>query len=147
VIVCKTRTGVSFIIDNEDQELVAGLNWYASQGKYIMNDNTGYLHRILMGCVPGDKKIVDHINGDTLDNRKQNLRVVTQSENAHNGAPRGGTSTHRGVALDKRSGKWEAYIWQDYKKSFLGYYDTEEEAIARRRQEENIRGVMVYERN
>jgi hypothetical protein len=93
-----------------------------------------YLHRYIMGCVPGDNVIVDHINGDILDNRRSNLRAVTQRENMHNVSNKyaSNTSGHRGVSFNKSKGKYQAYIKIDYVKKHLGYFETLEEAVAAR---------------
>ena len=70
---------------------------------------TVYMSREIMGADVG--KYVDHINGDTLDNRRINLRLCTNAENLSNrGKPRNNTSGYKGVVYDKRRNKWYAYI-------------------------------------
>ena len=71
----------------------------------------------------------DHINQDKLDNRRCNLRIVTPSINAINSKRRrNGTSKYKGVFLKKAEGKWCAVICVNYKKKYLGYYESEDEA-------------------
>lgn len=73
------------------------------------------------GKDPGDLQ-VDHINGLTDDNRRENLRLVTRSENQHN------RRSAKGYYLHKRDNKWRAKINLNGKEHHLGYYETEEEA-------------------
>jgi hypothetical protein len=79
-------------------------------------------HRLLMGCSADD--VVDHINRDKLDNRRHNLRVVSQFENAQN---RGDI---RGYHWAPRSGKWRAQINAGGRRVYLGYFNTSEDAAA-----------------
>jgi len=75
--------------------------------------------------------VVDHINGNTLDNRKQNLRICEQRFNAMNRGtrkPEGKTSRFKGVHLDKKSGLWVAAIRKDGHRTSLGYFDREIDA-------------------
>lgn len=65
--------------------------------------------------------VIDHINGDTLDNRIINLRSVTNQENAFN-------TKAKGYCYHKRVKKWSAKITINYKQIYLGYFDTKEEA-------------------
>lgn len=91
-----------------------------------------WLHREITNCPPG--MVVDHMNGDSLDNRRENLRVVTQSENMRNigTQQRPGLSGIRGVYLDKARGKWRATIRIDGRNKSFGLYKTKEEAHVRR---------------
>jgi hypothetical protein len=75
---------------------------------------------------------VDHINGDKHDNRIENLRVVTASENTQN-------VNRRGVSRDRRSGRWRARIMVDGKSINLGQFTTEAEAL-----DEYRRAKAVY---
>jgi hypothetical protein len=92
------------------------------------------MHRQIFGLEPGDKREVDHINHDGLDNRRSsNLRLATRSQNMANCrkmAP--SASRFRGVKFDKRSGKWIAKIGITIpggrKHIHLGSYGTEGEA-------------------
>lgn len=75
------------------------------------------------------KDCVDHINGNTLDNRKENLRVCSHKENTRNrGATYSNKSGFKGVSQASRSVKWAATIGVDYKTVFLGNFDTKEDA-------------------
>jgi muconolactone delta-isomerase len=71
--------------------------------------------------------VVDHINGDTLDNRLENLRLATTAQNAQN-KTRSGRSRHVGVYYNQAKGKWQAQIQMNGHKRNLGRFDSEEEA-------------------
>jgi len=81
-----------------------------------------YMHRVLMDATP-DKQ-VDHINHDTLDNRKQNLRLLTDSENKQNRSliPSHNTSGVRGVMWSKQKQKWHVTMVIDGKRMHGGYF-------------------------
>lgn len=83
-----------------------------------------------MNC-PKDK-VVDHINGDTLDNRKQNLRICTKAENNRNRRvnSRLGTVPYKGVYKRKNSkiNSYRASVSYQDKTYNLGHYNTPEEA-------------------
>jgi hypothetical protein len=116
------------IVDNEDAEILVG-SWF--DGRYFKSD-LGYIHRLIAeaehGFIPEDM-FVDHIDGDPLNNRRGNLRVVTKAQNAANAKSRGGASQYRGV-YKARSGKWAAQIAKEGQRISLGHYETEEEAAA-----------------
>lgn len=78
--------------------------------------------------------IVDHINGNTLDNRKENLRNCSYFINSCNN--KRNTSGRAGVYWDKQAGKWNPKIRYNGKNLHLGYYSSKEEAIEVRRQAE-----------
>lgn len=85
------------------------------------------MHRLIMGDPKG--KVVDHINRDGLDNRRENLRIVTQSINAHNaGKMKSGTSKFKGVHFESGRGKWKSTIMVNREVIFLGRFDDEESA-------------------
>ena len=130
-------------IDLEDYELVRDTGpWYARwypgiNGFYAVHNArdpegrriTEYLHHLLLN--PPDDMQVDHINHATLDNRRQNLRPATQSQNMGNYRPQKGTSSqYKGVCWHKQYSKWVARIMVDGTKQHLGYFDSELEAAA-----------------
>ena len=72
---------------------------------------------------------VDHINHDTLDNRKVNLRLCTIQENQRNQKIRVGTSSKfKGVSWDRRLGRWQVSLRSSGKSVYLGVYINEVEA-------------------
>jgi hypothetical protein len=83
-----------------------------------------HMSRLIMGLGPYkiDKRQADHINHNTLDNRRSNLRIVTQQQNQQN------KKNTKGCYLDKRYNVWQARICVDRKIIFLGNFDTEIEA-------------------
>lgn len=96
-----------------------------------INGKKVLLHRYLMGIHEEEysiKKVVDHINGDKLDDRVQNLRVCEHKDNMKN--IRKGNKVI-GVSQLK-NGKWAARIMHNYKGMHLGYFDTEQEAVIAR---------------
>lgn len=126
------------IIDIEDIEKIKEHHWYLNgrdKHRYARSKRNGkiiLLHRLIMNVLNEDTKTmqIDHINGNTLDNRKQNLRIVTPHQNALNKNKIDyGNNRHNGVHYLKRNKKWRAYITYNGKWIHLGVYDTEEEAI------------------
>jgi hypothetical protein len=98
------------------------------------------LHRILVALREG-REInglqVDHIDGNGLNNRSDNLRLVTQQENLKNQKLRSDNdSGYQGVGWHKPRQKWRAYITVDGKLEHLGLFDKLEDAIAARQQAE-----------
>lgn len=86
------------------------------------------MHRFILGIT--DPKIqVDHINGDSLDNRKINLRLCSNSENSRNrGANKNNTSGYKGVRFRKEYGTYFATITVNRKEIYLGSFKTGKEA-------------------
>ena len=88
---------------------------------------------------------VDHINHNTCDNRKSNLRLVTRSQNNMNSTPRKHSSSQPGVSYHKNIKRWIAEVYKDGKKIHIGCFKTEEEAIAARKAAEPYYyGEYVY---
>ena len=78
-----------------------------------------------MGCQPFDGRIIDHKDHDKLNNRLDNLRVVTASQNSRNRTKKANCSSQfRGVSWHKQAGKWQARINGEY----LGLFEIEEDA-------------------
>ena len=97
-----------------------------------INSKRYYAHRLIFlyhkGYLP---KTLDHINGDRGDNRIENLRAVTASQNQHNRKINSNnTSGYKGVSYNARANKWCAEIHLESKRISLGYYKTPEEADA-----------------
>ena len=121
----------SAIIDIEDVERCRPHKWMItekmSNTQYVKSIidgvNTG-LHRFVLNY-HGDKP-VDHINRNGLDNRKQNLRVVSYSENSTNSIGRSATGKKN---IYYKNGKFNIQVCRDYKKYDLGTVSSIEEAI------------------
>jgi hypothetical protein len=109
-------------------------------------DINWYEHRIIWTMTNGeipDDMVIDHINGNALDNRISNLRVVTPSINSRNRkVGKNNTSGKTGVYYYKPKEKWRAHIFTGNTKHalVLGTFDTKEEAIAARKGAEKILG-------
>lgn len=122
------------IVDDEDYEAVSAFKWRKNKsGKECYpvtghNDSGGvrFLHRVIMRAPKGS--MVDHKNGDVLDNRKENLRFCSYTENARNMAPRGGTSRFKGVRWLTGKNRWKAEIGMDKRRVHIGYFTNEEDA-------------------
>lgn len=94
------------------------------------------VYAIIHGIDPGALEI-DHIDGNTLNNRVDNLRLATRQENARNKAkPANNTSGRIGVTWCDRTSKWMAQICHNQVNLFLGRYDNKKDAIAAREKAE-----------
>lgn len=149
IIYLKKRTGEVFetIIDLDDLEKVKKLNfswnaaWYKKIGGYyaaateylgMINGKPKYkthlLHRMILS--PNDKQCVDHKNHDTLDNRKENLRLSTKVTNSKNrsGKNKNNSTGYRNVSYDKTNDKYIVQLQIDKKNVTLGRFDDVHEA-------------------
>lgn len=126
------------LVDDADFERFGKMNWCVnprkSGGFYAtrrVNRKTSYMHREIMG-VTDRLMVVDHKNHDTLDNRRKNLRVCTNSQNAMNksGAKSNSKSGIRGVCWSEKYKKWLPQISINGKQTNLGCFDRKEDAIA-----------------
>lgn len=142
----KLTCGYKAIVDNEDYDELSQYNWFADKTKYGIRARRNGLKKlneksmILMTrqiMNPSDDMVVDHKNHNTLDNRKENLRVCTKAQNNMNsrknkssGAQR---SKYKGVSYHApygRSGKkpWRMFI-RINGKQFFKYFETENAAV------------------
>ena len=130
----KLTQGKYALVDNTDFAKLSPYKWNClKRGKifYAGNNKISYMHRFILELYSKDGLMVDHINGNGLDNRRKNLRIATKAENMRNrGVQSNNTSGYKGVHWMKSYKKWEAYIWLDKRKIELGYYTTREEAAA-----------------
>ena len=134
-------SGYTVLVDDEDLERIQVLAWHvgslgSGRDPYFEHCTWGKpvlrLHRFIMDRTYKDGTIVDHINGNTLDNRKQNLRICTNAENCMNGRTRKNNTGYKGVVYDKYASKYRARITKDYKTYHVGYFVTPEEAYEAR---------------
>jgi hypothetical protein len=128
--------GLSAVVDAADAALVGGVRWcvlgcainqrYAAR-KERAGGPTILMHRVIVGAAKGQQ--VDHVNGDTLDNRRSNLRLATSAENGRNRARhRNNLSGYKGVSPPARGKQWTAEIRGEGRRIHLGSFATAEEA-------------------
>ena len=124
----KGRGDFRVLFDREDLERVSAHQWCLSYGGkltgktkfYPFNFIVGKLHQFIMGKKDG--LVVDHIDGDTLNNRRSNLRHITQQQNLWN------TPSYKGYYFSKDRKKWRVEVRENGKKKVIGNFETEEEA-------------------
>lgn len=117
------------IVDDEDFDKVSQYKWHTMTnqgGTHSYAATKVRMHRLIIDAPPG--YMVDHINGDTLDNRKSNLRLCTNAQNQQNTLSRGGTSQYKGVSFQLKSGKWIAAFQYNTVRYYCGMWDSEEDA-------------------
>jgi hypothetical protein len=121
-------------VDDDVFDQLNRQSWHAVSNKHDVyvagkiNNRAVKLHRVIMGAKPGE--LVDHINGDTLDNRRCNLRICTPSENLRNRRKRkAATSKYKGVHQSPdRDKQWRAMIRLNGKTVCLGSFRSERAA-------------------
>lgn len=140
VVFLPLSQGQVAIIDFADFEMVGRIEWFAQRaGRSIYAArkikrggkwSELLMHRILTGLLLGDRRQVDHISGDGLDNRRTNLRIVSHQEN-HQAWVRkraGASSKFRGVCWCAERKKWCANIRLNGKTFHPGRFDSEIDA-------------------
>lgn len=126
--------GYFALISNGDKKRVSKHKWYAQRkGKYVLPMRHIYINgkckytqkmsRFILNVI--DKKIiVDHKNGNSLDNRRCNLRLTTSQQNSWNSKrPKNNKSGYKGVSFSKPMKKWRARIHVNKQEISLGYFD------------------------
>lgn len=139
MLILKIKIEKDILIDDENKELVSGFNWIVggSKNAYVMANTSNsivYMHRLIMG---NPKCWVDHINGNTLDNRKSNLRLCTPSQNRANSKKttfknKETTSKYKGVHQKNPNRGWSAEVNFNGKRIYLGDFKTPELAAEAR---------------
>ena len=129
----KLTQGYVALVDDEDYDRVNQFKWCYNHGYATRNIRKEDGKRTLQALhtfknQPPEGMRTDHINKDTLDNRKENLRSCTRAENARNSEYTGKTSQYKGVHFHKRWKHWVARIRVDGKQLFLGSFKDEIEA-------------------
>lgn len=133
-MIIKLNQNKELIIDDEDYYIISKHHWtyrgvtsktsnlpYVSAHTYVDGKRTTIrVHRLIMKPQKGMQ--VDHINHNTLDNRKCNLRVCTPTQNRQNCYSRVGNSEYKGVSFHKRIKKFMAYIRVNKVLIHLGYF-------------------------
>ncbi len=122
------------IVDAEDYSFLSRWKWQHSNNGYALRTtNVGgrvknggkrvtiLMHRLILQ--PPDGMVVDHINGNKLDNRRENIRISSQSENCQSRRmAKNNTSGFKGVSWGERSKKWLSYITIKGKLKLLGEF-------------------------
>lgn len=132
----KLFSGEMVKIDEEDYEIIKNYKWrlnktkkykYAVAYKLKSKNKTVVMHRLIMKATK--RQMIDHINGDGLDNRKLNLRFCNKSLNAANSClHRDNKSGYKGVHWSNRDKKWYSQITLNYKQRLIGLYDNKDDA-------------------
>lgn len=147
-----TTNGYKFIVDDDWADDVGSVKWHAigKTRKYIQTQykhTDGHmqhvlLHRLIVGALAGE--VVDHINNDPLDNRRENLRACTQQENLFNRKFSGYKSKFKGVE-HRTKNSWRARLKRDGKDIVIGHFKTEiEAAIAYNKKAKEMFGEFAY---
>ncbi len=127
--------GLCALVDDDDYEELNQYKWHACKCKNtfyvnrtvsIPTKETISMHRFITNAQKG--QLVDHINGDGLDNRRANLRICTRSENGQNISSVSGKSRFKGVYFHKKNRNWVAEYRKNGKKYHLGCFTNEDDA-------------------
>jgi hypothetical protein len=127
------RGGVALVSD-EDYDRLSAYRWHQGKAGYVESSfrvngktRTVRMHRLVMDAGAGQE--VDHRNRNKLDNRRENLRLVTSAINKWNVERTTLNKTgHRGAQYRRRSGRWAARIIANGRCVWLGTFDTPEDA-------------------
>ena len=150
--------GYTALVSDEDIDL-ADLKWWANQKKrnslnvYVARHEgrkSVSMHRLVLSRIMGRTlekcEVCDHINGNTLDNQRHNLRVCTASQNNCNAPVRSNSkSGYRGVCFDDRRGTYFAYVDFGNERKYVGsgFTDIVEAAKARDRKAIELHGELA----
>jgi hypothetical protein len=136
----KLTRGLVAIVDEEDYATLSAIKWHATGRGYSKGCvRSGYggspvrilMHRYILGLSNDDSRVVDHIDGNPLNNQRSNLRICTHAENCRNtGLTTRNTSGRKGIYLDRRRNRWRARICINGEDISLGYYATADAAHA-----------------
>lgn len=135
----RKHAGKHVAIISDEDAVLAESSWnvrYGSSKLYAehrTSEGLEPLHHAVLKRVFGEPVPkgfdVDHIDGDGLNNTRENLRIATRKQNSVNRGPnKNNTSGYKGVFFQKGLGKWTSKIMIDGKSRHLGVFETREEA-------------------
>ena len=131
-----TNKGEEFWFDLEDYDLIKDYCWRKNKDGYIcatINKRDVHMHRLVLN-LNSKKDFVDHRYHNTHDNRKNNLRKCSNTQNVRNSKiQKNNTSGVTGVYWHKNRQNWNAFIHVNKKKIFLGAYERFEDAVRARK--------------
>lgn len=145
-----TSDGKEFYFDLEDYEKIKKYTWSINPDGYVISVPFGKplrMHILIMGS---DRTLdIDHKNHITYDNRKCNLRAIEHYQNiTYSKTYSNNTSGRKGVYYDKSRNKWMACITFNKKTTYLGRFDTFDDAVkARENAERELHGEYHFEDN
>lgn len=142
-----TSNEKKFYFDLEDYGKIKDYCWSNSNGYMVafINGKLTTMHRYLLNCM--DENIeIDHKNHNRSDNRRNNIRMATNTENKRNRKLRSNnTSGYTGVRWSKKENRWTASITINKKRIHLGYFIEKYDAIkARKEAEEKYFGEFRF---
>lgn len=124
------RDGKEFLFDAYDLELAKSLTWHIGEGGYPVGFKDGQnVNFCRLALKPRRDQIIDHINGNTADERRANLRIANPMKNIWNSIINSRNSTgFKGIYPDNHGPGYVARICEHGNKHYLGYFSTKEEA-------------------
>lgn len=145
-----TKQGDIILADKQDAPLLTPHSWCVSKTGYAVariNKKTVRMHRLILGLAQGEESVVDHKNGNTLDNRRENIRVCNRSQNMRNvKTSKNNKCGHLGIS--KFGEKYRVRIVADRVEHHIGYYETIGIAIeARHDAEDKYHGEFASHKN
>ena len=113
--------GKTTIVDDADYDWLIQWKWYYSSTGYAVRKpyqkTVIYMHRLILQIT--DNLLCDHINGNKLDNKQRNLRIVNKSQNSVNSYQHNDNkSGYKGVSWSKVAKRWTVYV----KGQHIGYF-------------------------
>lgn len=120
------------LIDDEDRHVLGAFSWNVGGTGYVRrtdhaNGGEIKLHRAIMNAAPHE--VIDHINGNRLDNRRKNLRSVSVAENSQNRGKVNAKSGHLGVHWNAARNKWQVSFKRAGRTYYFGVFAHLEDAV------------------
>lgn len=145
------KSGLKAMVDDQDYDELSKYSWGSTQKRnttYCERGREGkcvFMHREILGKI-AKRNVVDHIDGNGLNNQRSNLRICSHRENIRNSKLSSKNTTgFKGVYFRKDEGKYMAYIRHDYKMYNLGLFKTAKEAaIVRNKKALELHGEFAY---
>ena len=130
-----TSKGEEFYFDLDDYDKIKGYCWHINRGYVQTNikNKTEKIHRVILNITEShEDMVVDHINHDTTDNRRCNLRICSNQENCFNSSlSKNNNSGVIGVSWHTRDCVWQSRLGKN-KEMYLGQYTNINDAITAR---------------
>jgi hypothetical protein len=139
-----------FYIDKKHYDLIKEYCWHKHKDGYLRTsigkkENGGNIYKLMHvmimeaeGVVYSKNEEIDHINGKPNDNRVNNMRIVSHTNNMKNHKlMRNNTSGYSGVCYSERENAWKAYIYTDNRRIHIGTFNSKQSAINARKRYEN----------